>query len=306
MDSSVSEGAVWLSGGTGLLGQRLIPRLRDAGVPLRLVSRRPEGLTPAPGCEVAGWDGTSPEPERLRGCRAVIHLAGEPVFGGFPSKARLARIWDSRVLSTRALVESMAGLPETERPKTLICASAVGYYGDRGDEELAETAAPGEGLLADLCVAWEAEAQNAAELGVRVVNLRFGIVLARDGGALALMAPIFKLGFGGKLGDGRQWFPWVHVDDAVAQIEFVLNHEEVRGAVNVVAPEGARNESFTKALGRVVGRPTWFAVPGFAVRAVAGPLSDELLGSKHVIPAELGESCWLHPTLEEALRTELG
>mgnify|MGYP001813427553 CR=1 FL=1 len=297
---------LWLSGGTGLLGSRLTRRLRDDGHRIRRVSRRPDRLPDEAGCETAAWDGLSVDPESLRGTRAVVHLAGEPVFGGLPTRTRRERIWNSRIQSTQRLVEAIADLSPSDRPATLICASAVGYYGDRGEEELIETAAPGKGFLADLCVAWEEEAARAEGLGLRRVSLRFGVVLARDGGALSLMAPLFRMGLGGRLGSGRQWFPWVHVDDAVAMIHETLADEERRGPVNVVAPEGVRNAEFTRVLGSVLGRPTMLAVPGFAVRTALGPLSDELLGSKHVRASDRGSGGWSHPGLESALRAELG
>ncbi len=302
----MSPGPIWLSGGTGLMGSRLTQRLRAAGSTVRRVSRHPERLPDEPGCEAVGWDGRSPTPESLRAVSTVVHLAGEPVFGGVPTRARRQRIWDSRILSTRNLVGALAGLSESDRPHTLVCASAVGYYGDRGEEELAETAAPGDGFLADLCVAWEEEAAGAEALGMRRVSLRFGVVLSADGGALSLMAPLFKLGLGGRLGDGRQWFPWVHVEDAVSMIHEAALDPDRSGPLNVVAPGSVRNADFTRMLGSVLGRPTLLAVPGFAVRTALGPLSDELLGSKKVQACDRPSEAWIHPGLESALRAELG
>ncbi len=286
------------------MGRRLIGRRIAAGDLVRVVTRRPDRLEAEEGREPVGWNGLHPDPGTLDGVSAVVHLAGEPVFGGVPTAARRQRIWDSRVLSTRALVDAVAELPEGERPETLVCASAVGFYGNRGDEELAEDAGPGEGFLADLCVEWEEEAARAEELGLRVVSLRFGVVLAKDGVALSLMAPIFRAGLGGRLGAGRQWFPWIHVDDAVAQIEAALDDPSLRGPVNVVAPNPVRNADYTKVLGRVVRRPAFFAVPGFAVKTALGPLADELLGSKRVIAHPSAR--FTHPEVEDALRAELG
>lgn len=294
---------IWLSGGTGLMGGRLLARRIPHGDRFRVVTRRPERITAQEGREPVGWDGLHPDPGTLDGVDAIVHLAGEPVFGGVPTRARRTRIWDSRVLSTRALVDAVAAQPEEARPHTLVCASAVGYYGTRGDDELPEEAPPGEGFLADLCVAWEAEAARAEALGLRVVSLRFGVVLARDGGALALMAPIFRAGLGGRLGDGRQWFPWIHVDDAVTQIEAALDETSMRGPVNVVSPNPVRNVDYTKVLGRVLRRPTVFAVPGFAVKTALGPLADELLGSKRVRAHPAARFAWAD--LEPALRAEL-
>jgi len=299
----VSARRIWLSGGTGLLGGRLATARAARGERVRRVSRRP-GPETSPQIENATWDGIHPAAEGLVDVDVVVHLAGEPVFGGVPTRARRQRIWDSRVLSTRALVDAIGAAPEARRPSVLICASAVGYYGDRGDEELHEGAAPGDGFLADLCVAWEAEAARALDLGLRVVSLRFGVVLARDGGALSLMAPIFKAGLGGRLGDGRQWFPWVHVDDAVSQIERAIEDEDLRGPVNVVSPNPVRNAEYTKVLGRVLGRSTLLAVPGFAVKAALGPLADELLGSKRV--RSHPGATWAFADLDAALQREVG
>ena len=161
----MSTGTVWLSGATGLLGSRLTRRLRDDGHRVRRVSRRPERLPDEPGCEAAAWDGQSPDPETLRGTAAVVHLAGEPVFGGLPTKARRDRIWDSRIRSTRHLVEALSGLPDAERPSALVCASAVGYYGDRGETVLDEDSAAGEGFLATVCSEWEASRSLHSMLG---------------------------------------------------------------------------------------------------------------------------------------------
>lgn len=300
------EGGVLISGATGLVGRRLVPRLAERFARVRTLSR--SGGAARGRIEPASWDGVDPGAAALGGLEAVVHLAGEPIFGGLPTKARLERIRESRVASTRRIVERMAALAPDTRPKTFVCASAVGIYGDRGEERLDEQAAPGEGFLAELCRDWEAEAAQAEALGVRVVSLRIGVVLAREGGALALMRIPFSLGLGGRLGDGRQFFPWIHLDDLVEAALFALERDDLRGAVNAVAPEAVRNLELTQALAGVLGRPAVLPAPAFAMRAALGVLAGELLGSRQVVPAKLLAAgfAFRHPTLEGALREALG
>ncbi|MCG8588998.1 MAG: TIGR01777 family oxidoreductase [Proteobacteria bacterium] len=294
-------GPVLVSGGTGLVGGRLLPALRAGGREVRSLSRAGDAAGPR-----FGWDGVHPPEAALRGSEAIVHLAGEPVFGGPPTAARRARIRESRVASTRAFVDAIAALPAGDRPQTFVCASAVGYYGDRGEEILAEEAAPGEGFLAEVCVAWEAEARRAEALGVAVARLRIGIVLAREGGALAAMARPFRLGLGGRLGHGRQWFPWIHADDLVSLVLACLEGR-LTGAVNATAPGPVRNAELTRALGSVLRRPTLLPVPAFALRAGLGELAGELLGSRRVVPAaaEAAGVAFRHPDLAGALAAEL-
>ncbi|RIK97867.1 MAG: TIGR01777 family protein [Proteobacteria bacterium] len=297
---------VLVTGATGLVGGRLVRALLADRVAVRAVSRGSGARLPH-GVAAVQWDGVRVPPAALAGCHAVVHLAGEPVFGGLPNEARRERIRASRVESTRALVAALGELPEAARPRTFVCASAIGYYGSRGEELLPESAAPGRGFLADVCVAWEREAAAAAAHGVRVVSLRIGVVLAREGGALVPIARAFRLGAGGKLGDGQQWFPWIHVDDLVAMIRAALGDERWSGPVNAVGPNPVRNEEFTRVLARAVRRPAWIPVPGFALRAVLGDLADELLGSRRVVPeraTQLGFRFTV-PTLERALEAEL-
>lgn len=301
----MSEGCVLVSGATGLVGRRLVPLLTDRFASVRVLSR--SGGSGMAGVDGRSWDGIDPGAAALAGVDAVVHLAGEPLFGGLPTKTRLARMRESRVASTKRIVERIAALSERARPRTLVCASAVGIYGDRGDEELDEDSAPGSGYLADLCRDWEAEASRAEALGVRVVRVRIGVVLAREGGALSLMRIPFSLGLGGRLGTGRQYFPWIHIDDLVAVILFSLERSELRGAVNAVAPSAVRNLELTETLARVLGRPAAIPVPGFALRVALGPLAGELLGSRHVVPRTLVEVgfAFRYATLEEALGAEL-
>jgi uncharacterized protein (TIGR01777 family) len=258
------------------------------------------------GAELCGWDGAAVEPSLLRGADAVVHLAGEPVFGGLPDAGRRRRMRESRIGSARAIARALGALPAGERPRVLVCASAVGYYGDRGEESLDEASPPGRGFLADLCVEWEAAAAEAEAHGVRRASLRIGVVLAREGGALASLARIFRLGLGGRVGNGRQWFPWVHVDDVVGLIRAALERDDWRGAINAVAPGPVRNAEFTRALARTVHRPAWLPVPAFAVRAALRDLSVELLGSRRIAPRFAAEHGYrfAHPDLTGALAAE--
>jgi hypothetical protein len=221
----------------------------------------------------------------LAGAGAIVHLAGEPIFGGLPTAAKRRRMRASRIESTRSLVAALAALPAAERPRVVVCASAVGYYGDAGEAELRESDPPGAGFLSTLCRDWEAEAARAQELGVRVCSLRIGVVLAASGGALAALLPIFRAGLGGKIGDGMQWFPWIHVDDCVALARFALACEDASGPWNCVAPGSVRNAEFTAALASALQRPAFVRVPAFAVRAALREIASELLASRKVIPA---------------------
>jgi len=220
---------------------------------------------------------------------------------------RKRRIRHSRVASTQAIVSGIGKLPAELRPHTMVCASAVGYYGDRGEEELDESAPAGHGFLADVCREWEVAAAGAEAFGLRVVQLRFGIVLSRSGGALAQMLLPFRLGLGGRLGPGSQWFPWIHIDDVVGLIERVLYDESSSGAFNATAPNPVRNEIFTRELGRVLHRPTFLTVPSALLRAALGELAVELLGSRKVVPARAlaGGYAFRHDDLGSALASEV-
>jgi uncharacterized protein (TIGR01777 family) len=280
---------VLVTGATGLVGRRLVQALVAKGAAVRAVSRSAAPRALPPGCAAVRWDGTNVPVEALADCGAVVHLAGEPVFGGLPTAARRARIRASRVDSTRAIVAALAELPPARRPDTLVCASAVGFYGSRGDTRLDESEPPGTSFLAEVCVAWEAAARAALAHGLRVVSPRIGIVLAREGGALAPMAQVFRLGLGGRLGSGRQWFPWIHVEDLVALLETALADARFGGAVNATAPNPVRNAELTRELARVVRRPALLPVPAFALRALLGEMADELLGSRRALPARATE-----------------
>lgn len=290
-----------VTGATGLIGQQLLSRLERAVVLTRDPSAGSRRF--GSGVEAVSWQPSSePAPAAaFDGVETVFHLAGEPVAAGRWTAERKRRIRDSRVLGTRHLVAALSASPAP--PRVLVSASAVGYYGGRGDAELREDEAKGEGFLADVCQAWEAEARGAERFGVRVVLARFGIVLAPNGGALARMLAPFRLGAGGRLGDGAQWMPWVHVDDVVGLLLHAARNERLRGPLNVVAPEPVTNAEFARALARVLGRPALLPVPRLALRLALGELSETLLDSQRVIPGVALETdyAFAHPRLRPAL-----
>ena len=303
------SGAVLITGATGLVGHRLAEALIRDDVSVRALTRDPVAAARRldPKISRIGWDGLRVPESAVSGTSAIVHLAGEPIFAGPLTAKRRRRIRASRVESTRSLVEAVGALPAAQRPEVFACASAVGFYGSRGDEPLTESAPTGEGFLADVCRAWESAAFAAGELGVRTAALRIGVVLAREGGALAMLARIFRLGAGGRLGRGDQWFPWIHIDDLVSLIRSVLGDARYRGAINAVAPEPVRNKDFTRALARALKRPALFPVPAFAVRLALGELSGELLGSRRVVPRRAVECGFRfqHPAIASALTAEL-
>jgi uncharacterized protein (TIGR01777 family) len=263
-----------VSGGTGFIGRRVVARLRERGHEVAVWSRRGE----AP----FEWDPLcgGPSADSLAGVDAVVHLAGEPVAQRWNAEIK-GRIRDSRVLGTRGLVDAIGLL--TRRPSVLVSASAIGIYGDRGDEVLAEGSAPGKGFLVDVCRQWEAEADRAATLGLRVAKLRIGFVLGKDGGALGQMAPIFRAGLGGPLGSGKQWMPWIHADD-VAELFAHAVEAPVSGVWNATAPHPVTNAEFTRELGKALHRPAMFPVPPFALKLAFGELAQHMLDSARVIP----------------------
>lgn len=241
----------------------------------------------------------------LEGLDAVVHLAGEPIIGKWTYDKKQA-IRDSRVDGTRLLASTLAGL--RRKPSVLISASAVGYYGDRGDQILDESSLPGEGFLAGVCRAWEDAAQPAADAGIRVVNPRLGIVLSRDGGALKQMLPPFLLGVGGPLGRGSHWMSWVSLDDVIGAILHLIETPSVSGPVNLVAPNPVTNKRFTRTLASVLRRPAVLPMPRFAARLAFGQLADEVLfASQRVLPSVLERSGFRfeHPEIEQAMRAVL-
>lgn len=295
---------VAVSGASGLVGSRLTARLESAGHRVSRLVRR----EPAPGSGEILFDAPNGriDAAALEAIDAVVHLAGEPVAAGRWSAARKHRIRDSRVLGTRLIAETLAGLQRP--PAVLVNASAIGFYGDRGDEVLDETNDAGEGFLPETCLAWESATAAAETAGVRVVKLRIGVVLASEGGALAKLAPIFRVGLGGKTGNGKQWMSWISIDDLLRAIEFVLSCDDLSGPVNAVGPRPETNGEFTRVLARVVRRPAIAPVPAFVVRTLFGEMGQELLlSSTRVLPRRLEQVGFEfgHATLEAALRAVL-
>lgn len=288
-----------ITGSSGLIGSALTERMRAIGHEVLPVTRgNPEQPT-------ALWD---PARQWIRdgaldGIDAVIHLAGEDIAGKRWSESRCRLLWESRVDATRLLVDHIGSL--SSRPQILISASAVGYYGNRGDEILTEQSTSGDGFLSELCQSWERESRRADDFGVRTVQVRTaGSVLALNGGALPRMLLPFRLGLGGRLGTGNQWFTWVSLDDEVGAIEHLMNSTSVEGAVNVVAPDPITNSDFTRALGRALRRPALMMVPPFALRLIWGGLADEaLLSSQRAVPERLMASGYklAHTDLEQTL-----
>lgn len=266
---------VLVSGASGLIGRALAGRRAIVPLPRRAPADGGPWWDPRAG--VVHDDG--------RPLHAVVHLAGEDVAGGRWTAKRMAEIERSRIEGTRTLVDWLAA--RAARPRVLVAASAIGFYGDRGDEPLREDAGAGEGFLADLCRRWEQEALRAEQAGIRVVCLRIGLVLARGDGLLGRLEGIFRLGAGGPLASGRQWFPWVHCDDVVGAIEWAIEREQSRGAYNLAAPGVVRQGDFARALGRALHRPALLPTPAFALRLVFGRLAGELLASQRVLPERL-------------------
>jgi uncharacterized protein (TIGR01777 family) len=302
-ESALSGASVAVSGATGLIGSAVADELRAQGATVLRLTRRP----PRDSSEIA-WDPQSGvgDPERLSGLSAVVHLAGENIAAGRWTAARKQRIRESRVVGTRSLCESLARA--SSPPPTLVCASAISYYGDRGDEVLEESSPPGTGFLPEVCREWEAAADPARAAGIRVVNLRIGVVLSRRGGALAQMLLPFRLGLGGRVGPGTQYMSWISRPDAAGVVAHVLTHPNLSGPVNTVAPHPVTNAEFTRLLGKVLERWTIFPLPAFAARLALGQMADDLLlASARVVPRRLLESGYVfrYPTLEECLTAEL-
>jgi uncharacterized protein len=294
---------ILLSGASGMLGSAIGQALRRQGATiLRLVrseARDPGELhwNPAAGKIEAG---------RLEGICAAVHLSGASVVSRRWTASYKREMTESRVETTRFLSETLAKLEQP--PPVLVTASAIGFYGDRGDEILDEDSASGSGFFPELCAAWEAATHPAEDAGIRVVHLRFGMVLSRDGGAMARLAPLFRLGLGGLLGSGRQWMSWVSETDAVSAVLLALRNADISGPVNVVAPEPATNAAFTRELGLAVHRPALLPAPAFALRIVFGEMADEaLLASTHAVPKRLAQAgfAFAHPTLPEAFAASL-
>lgn len=294
---------ILITGGTGLIGSTLEPVLRSAGHDINILTRNQESTR----CCDYTWN---PETEEISGdafkdVEAVIHLAGENIAGRWtPSKKR--RIHESRTKGTRLLRNTISELDN--KPRVFVSASAIGYYDDRGDELLTEESEPGDSFLSQVCREWEAASVIPSQKGVRVVNMRFGVILTPEGGALQKMLLPFKMGVGGVVGSGEQYWSWIALDDVVGAIHHAVQTESLKGAVNVVAPNPVTNREFTKTLGKVVNRPTLFPLPKFVAQIALGEMADELLlASARVDCSKLQNSGYefKYPDLEKALRHEL-
>jgi hypothetical protein len=296
-----------LTGATGLIGSKLVRALRDRGDAVTVLSRSPDKAQAALGVEAVAWDPLAgPAPvQALRGRDAVVHLAGEPVAQRWNDDVKRA-IRESREIGTRHLVEGLRAAG-AEAPRTLVSSSAVGYYGKHGDERVPESTPAGDDFLAGVCVAWEREADAAASLGTRVVHIRTGVVLDKDGGALKTMLPPFKLGVGGPVAGGDQYLPWIHVDDLVALYLRALDDDTWSGAYNASAPEPVTNKAFSKALGRALHRPAVAPVPAFALRLLYGDMAEIVTEGQRAVPerALAAGFAFRHPDLDAALADAL-
>ena len=289
---------ITVTGATGFLGSHLVRKLLDRGDQVHALGRKRTAELPAR-VAFSEWNAqTEPPAASLDGAGAVIHLAGEPVAQRWTAQAK-ARIRDSRVEGTRLLTNALRAL--ADRPPTLICASAIGIYGSRGDDPLTETSAPGQGFLADVVRHWEISARSAESLGIRVVTPRFGVVLG-NAGALAKMLPLFRLGLGGRIGSGRQWMSWIHVEDAVDMILFALENG-VAGPMNATSSNPVTNAEFTRELAHALHRPAVFPIPDLALKLLFGEMSGMLLASQRVLPkaAKAAGFEFQYPDLRPAL-----
>ena len=295
---------VLVTGGTGFIGKRVCDTLQENEYGVTVLSRDPErAKTKLQSIdEIYTWN---PETEQLPSeatsdLHAVIHLAGESIAGRWNAKKK-QRIRDSRILSTQNLVSSLASTEA--KPEVLVCASAIGFYGATGDDSFTEESAKGTDFLAEVCQEWEAEGQKASELGIRVVHVRIGLVLGIGGGILEQVLPPFKIGAGGKLGSGKQWMSWIHIDDVVGIIMHSLESEDVQGALNATAPNPVRNIEFTKTLGSVLRKPAIFPVPAFGLHLLMGEFAEFVMLSQNVLPDRTEASGYefQYPMLEFAL-----
>jgi uncharacterized protein len=303
---------VAVTGATGTIGQALVRRLLEQGDEVTVLSRDAAGARERLGgsVEALEWPdpkGEPPPADALRGRDGVVNLLGERLDQRWSDDTK-REIRDSRVLGTRNLVAALRDLPESERPAVLVSQSASGYYGPRGDEPVDESEPAGDDFLAGVVAAWEAAAREAEEVGLRVVVTRTGVILAESGGAIEKMLTPFKLGVGGPVAGGRQYLPWVHVDDSAGAIAFCLRTEGASGPVNVSAPEPATNAEFSKALGRVLRRPAVLPVPGLALKLLYGEMAQVVTTGVRMVPARLQELRYefRHPELDAALRDATG
>ncbi len=291
-----------MTGASGLVGTHLIPTLKAKGHEIhKLVRKTPKGA------DEIQWDAekgfSDGEQAKLEGFDAVIHLAGDSVASENWSVSKKRKIKESRTVGTRVLVDALRKC--ADKPKVLVSASAIGFYGNRGDERLTEESAKGEGFFPEVCDEWEKEAQKAEDFGARVVNPRIGVVLAKDGGALEKMLTPFKFGVGGTIGSGKQWMSWIALDDLVKIFHFALENAELKDAINATAPNPATNEEFTKSLGKVLHRPTILPIPAFGIKLLFGEMGERLLlEGCRVLPKRLQDAGFefQFANLEEALK----
>lgn len=290
---------VLITGSTGLLGTELQKSFTAKGYDLLLASRKePQDDKHIQWSIEEGFT----DPDKLEGVDVVVHLAGENVSGLRWTDEKKKAIRDSRVLGTRNVVDAISKLKH--KPKVFVASSAIGFYGERGEEEVTESSAAGDNFLAVVCKEWEAESRRAEDAGIRTVLLRTGIVLSKDGGALATMLTPFRLGVGGVVGSGKQWMSWISLEDEIAVINYVIENENIRGAVNAVSPNPVTNHDFTKTLGDVLYRPTFLPLPEFAVSMIFGEMGDALLlASTKVMPKRLEDAGFefKYPNLKEAI-----
>lgn len=273
---------ITLTGASGFIGGALIAKLKDDGHKIHLLGRNPPKDT---ALQFSKWDamGSQPPPaDAIAGADAIIHLAGEPVAQRW-NDAIKKRIRESRVNGTRRLVEAIAAAGD-RKPKILIAASAIGFYGDRGDTAVTESSKPGKGFLPEVCVEWESAANAAMALGLRVTKLRIGVVLGRDGGAMAQMLPFFRMGAGGRIGSGRQWMSWIHLDDLVGLVLLALQNGSISGPLNGTSPNPVTNADFTQILAEVIHRPAALPVPEFALKMLYGEMAQVIIEGARVIP----------------------
>jgi uncharacterized protein (TIGR01777 family) len=300
-----------VTGATGTIGGAVVRGLRERGVEVLALTRDPARAQErlGPDVQAHAWPDPSAQPapaDALRHADGVLHLLGEPVAQRWSAEAK-RRIRESRELGTRQLVAGLAALAQDERPRVLVSQSATGFYGPHGDEEVTEESPAGAGFLAEVVVAWEREARAAEELGLRVALTRTGVVLSPQGGALAQMLPPFKLGLGGPVAGGRQYIPWIHLDDVVGALLHAIDSEQASGPINLTAPRPVTNAELSKALGAVLHRPALLPVPALAVKLLYGEMSQIVITGARVLPArlqQLGYS-FAHPEVEEALRSVL-
>jgi hypothetical protein len=295
---------ILITGGTGFIGSALSRELQESGYNVLITTRRKTDIrSPS---ERLLWNPPTLIPsDVISNMDAVINLAGESIISGRWTKKRKERIMSSRIDTTRALVQSIQNAKP--HPKTLISASAVGYYGPHGDESLTEASPPGTDFLAKVCKAWEAEALKAQQFGVRVVLIRLGIVLEIGGGALSRMLPPFKFFLGGSIGTGRQWFSWIHRDDVIGIIKYILEKDNLSGPINLTAPRPVTNREFSSALGKALGRPSWLMMPGFMLKLLLGEMANMLLTGQRVIPAKILKAGYQfkYPEVNSTLRAIL-